>query len=49
MGISPRHLRLLLKTGQVEGKRLGHDWVVLSLNYKRKRKPKQGGQDNEES
>jgi len=42
MGISERHLRLLLETGQVEGKKLGHDWVVLSLDYKRKRKSKGG-------
>lgn len=42
MGISERHLRLLLERGDVEGKKLGHDWVVLSLDYKRKRKPKGG-------
>jgi len=42
MGISERHLRLLLEKGEVEGKKLGHDWVVLSLDYKRKRKPKGG-------
>ena len=42
MGISERHLRLLLEQGKVEGKKLGHDWVVLSLNYKRKRKLKGG-------
>jgi len=40
MGISVRHLRLLLETGQVAGKKLGHDWVVLSLDYQRKRKQK---------
>ena len=40
MGISERHLRLLLEQGKIEGKKLGHDWVVLSLDYKRKRKPK---------
>ncbi len=40
MGISERHLRLLLEQGKVEGKKLGHDWVVLDLNYTRKRKPK---------
>ena len=39
-GISERHLRLLLEKGQVEGKKLGYDWVVLSLDYRRKRKPK---------
>ncbi len=41
MGISERHLRLLLEKGEVEGKKLGHDWVVLSLDYNRKRKPKE--------
>jgi excisionase family DNA binding protein len=41
MGISERHLRLLLESGQVEGRKLGRDWVVLSLNYKRKRKPRE--------
>lgn len=40
IGISDRQLRLLLERGEVEGKKLGHDWVVLSLEYKRKRKPK---------
>jgi len=42
IGISDRHLRLLLKSGQIKGKKLGHDWVVLSLNYRRKRRPKGG-------
>ena len=42
MGISERYLRLLLEKGEVEGKKLGHDWLVLSLGYKRKRKPKGG-------
>jgi len=42
IGISERHLRLLLETGQIKGKKLVRDWVVLSLNYKRKRKPKRG-------
>ena len=40
MGISDRHLRLLLEKGEIEGKKLGRDWVVLSLTYQRKRKPK---------
>jgi excisionase family DNA binding protein len=42
IGISDRHLRVLLEKGQIKGKKLGHDWVVLSLDYKRKRKPKGG-------
>ncbi len=48
IGISDSHLRRLLESGQIKGKKLGHDWVVLSLDYKRKRIPK-GGQSNEKS
>jgi hypothetical protein len=33
-------VRRLLAKGEIKGKRLGHEWVVLELNYKRKRKPK---------
>ncbi len=40
IGISDRQLRLLLGRGKIKGKKLGHDWVVLSLDYKRKWKPK---------
>ena len=40
MGISERHLRFLLQSGEVKGKKLGRDWVVLDLNYTRKRKLK---------
>jgi excisionase family DNA binding protein len=39
--ISESHLRLLLKGGEIRGKRLGRDWVVLELDYQRKRKPKE--------
>jgi excisionase family DNA binding protein len=42
MGISERHLRLLLQSGEIKGKKLARDWVVLDLNYTRKRKPKGG-------
>jgi hypothetical protein len=48
LGISDRHLRLLLERGDVKGKKVGHYWVVLRLDYQRKRKPK-GGQGNEKS
>jgi excisionase family DNA binding protein len=37
MEISERHLRLLLRSGQVKGKKLGRDWLVYATNYKRKR------------
>lgn len=40
IGISPERLRALLRQGTIEGKKLGRDWVVLSLDYRRKRKPK---------
>jgi hypothetical protein len=40
LGISEQHVRYLLAKGDIKGKKLGHDWVVLSLDYKRKRKPK---------
>ena len=40
LGLSQDHVRLLVRTGVIEGKKLGHDWIVLSLEYKRKRKPK---------
>lgn len=45
-GISDSHCRRLLGTGKIKGIKLGHDWVVTTLKYKRKRKPK-GGRSNE--
>lgn len=40
LGLSEQHIRYLLSKGDIKGKKLGHDWVVLSLKYERKRKPK---------
>jgi excisionase family DNA binding protein len=40
LGISERRVRQLLAEERIEGKRLGRDWVVLSLDYKRKRRPR---------
>jgi excisionase family DNA binding protein len=40
LGISEAHCRRLLETGKIQGTKLGHDWVVRVLKYKRKRKPK---------
>ena len=45
LGLDPSQVRRLLKDKIIDGKKLGHDWVVLSLNYKKKkfgvgRKPK---------
>jgi len=45
LGISERRIRQLLVQGRIEGKRLGCDWVVLDLNYQRRRKPKTGKGD----
>ena len=42
LGLSQDHVRLLARNGLIEAKKLGHDWVVLRLDYKRKRKPKGG-------
>jgi excisionase family DNA binding protein len=38
--LSQAHIRRLLESGQLSGKRLGHDWIVFNLDYKRKRKAK---------
>jgi len=38
--LSPAHIVRLLENGQISGKKLGHDWIVFDLDYKRKRKPK---------
>jgi len=40
LGLSSDHVRRLLEQGKIQGKKVGRDWVVLSLDYKRKRKPK---------
>lgn len=45
LGLDPSQVRRLLAKGKIKGKKLGHDWVVLSLNYKKQkfgvgRKPK---------
>ena len=42
LGLSQVHIRLLVRQGTIKGKKLGRDWVVLDLNYQRKRKPKGG-------
>jgi len=38
--LSQAHVRRLLEAGAIEGKRVGHAWIVFSLDYKRKRRPK---------
>ncbi len=42
LGVSQDHVRLLARNGIIKAKKLGRDWVVLELNYTRKRKAKGG-------
>ena len=47
LGISVRRVQLLCKEGRLKATRLdGGDWIILDLNYTRKRKVK--GVRNEE-
>ena len=47
LDLDPSQVRRLLKDKIIKGKKLGHDWVVLSLNYKKKKfgvgRKKKGG------
>ena len=38
--LSQAHIRRLLEGGKIAGKKLGRDWIVFSLEYKRLRKAK---------
>ena len=40
LGLSQNQVRYLLAKGDIDGQKIGRDWVVLSLDYKRKRRPK---------
>ena len=40
--IDHSQVRHLLRSGEIKGKKWGRDWMVLELDYKRKRKPKGG-------
>ena len=44
LALDASQVRRLLRGGNIKGKKLGHDWVVLSLDYKRKRKPKKSSE-----
>ena len=47
LGLDTSQVRRLLAKGEIKGKKLDRDWVVLSLDYKRKRKPKKKkGEEN---
>ena len=40
LGLDTSQVRRLLAKGEIKGVKLVRDWVVLELNYKRKRRPK---------
>lgn len=40
LGLDESQIRRLLQNGEIKGKKIGRDWIVLDLSYKRKRKPK---------
>ena len=40
LGLSQDHVKLLARTGVIKARKIGRDWIVLDLNYKRRRKPK---------
>ena len=40
LGLDTSQVRRLLAKGEIKGVKLARDWVVLDLNYRRKRKPK---------
>jgi len=53
LGIDTSQVRRLLRIGKLNGKKWGRDWMVLELNYERRRKPgggrkkAKGGSDDE--
>ena len=42
LGLDTSQVRRLLAKGEIKGVKISRDWLVLSLDYKRKRKPKGG-------
>ena len=42
LGLDTSQVRRLLTKGEIRGVKLARDWVVLELNYTRKRKAKGG-------
>jgi len=40
LGLDPSQVRWLLRKGELKGKKFSRDWMVLNLDYKRKRKLK---------
>jgi excisionase family DNA binding protein len=45
LGLEASHVRRLLTKGEIKGKKWGRDWMVLELDYQRKRKPRKRGKE----
>jgi len=41
LGLSQDHVKLLARKGFINAKKIGRDWIILDLNYTRKRKAKE--------
>jgi excisionase family DNA binding protein len=40
LGLSQDHVKLLARKGLIKAQKVGRDWIILDLNYERKRSPK---------
>jgi len=36
LGVSQKMITYLLRRGQLKGRKLGHEWMVLDINYDRR-------------
>ena len=41
LGLSQDHVKLLARKGLLKAQKVGRDWIILDLDYTRKRKPKE--------
>jgi hypothetical protein len=47
LGLSQSHVKLLARDGLIKAKKIGRDWIILDLNYQRKRSPKVNKRKNQ--
>jgi excisionase family DNA binding protein len=40
LGLSQDHVKLLARKGLIKAQKVGRDWIILDLNYQRKRSQK---------
>jgi hypothetical protein len=41
LGLSQAHVKLLARRGVIQARKVARDWIILDLNYTRKRKLKE--------